>query len=122
VEDLGPHLLSQLADLVGHHHIRLAPVTDLNEQVLVSCYEHPETLKERIHLLRPGDQFPHASSMSRRLDLDHPVPYSPHGPPDQTSTRTSQPLGRTTTVPRPTSATEPRRCRPVRSSGAPVMA
>ncbi|WP_193614930.1 hypothetical protein [Nocardioides lijunqiniae] len=95
VEDLGPQLLSQLADLLGHDHIRLTPVIDLSDQVSVSCYEHPEAIKERIHLLRPGDQFPHASSMSRRLDLDHPVPYSPHGPPDQTSTRTSQPLGRT---------------------------
>ncbi|MCD4534731.1 hypothetical protein LRP67_11615 [Nocardioides sp. cx-169] len=95
VEDLGPQLLSRLADLLGHRHIRLSPVIDLNDHVSVSSYEHPEAVKERIHLLRPGDQFPHASSMSRRLDLDHPVPYSPHGPPGQTSTRTSQPLTRT---------------------------
>jgi hypothetical protein len=29
------------------------------------------------------------------VDLDHPVPYDPGGPPGQTSSHVSQPLGRT---------------------------
>lgn len=95
VEGLGPMVLEEVTELLGHHHVVLKPVIDLAEQVSVNCYEHPAALGERVHLLRPGDQFPHASSRSRRLDLDHPVPYDPGGPPGQTSSRTAQPLGRT---------------------------
>jgi hypothetical protein len=95
VEDLGPHALAQLRDLLGHAHVTLKPVIDLNDRVAVNGYEHPQRLKERIHLTRPGCAFPHATSMSRRTDLDHPVPYDPLGPPGQTSSHDSQPLSRT---------------------------
>lgn len=84
VEDLGPLLLQQLRELLGHADVKLAPVIDLNEQVSVNSYEHPEDVKERAHLRTTGDVFPHAVSQSRRTDTDHPVPYVPHGPPGQT--------------------------------------
>ena len=95
VEDLGPHLLAQVRDLLAHTHVHLQPVIDVHQAISVNSYDHPEGLKERIHLLRPGDAFPHASRISRNVDLDHPVPYQPTGPPGQTHTHTSQPLGRT---------------------------
>ena len=95
VEDLGPHVLAQVRDLLAHAQVVLKPVIDVNEAVSVNSYEHPEGLKERIHLLRPVDAFPHAARASRNVDLDHPVPYDPGGPPGQTHSHVSQPLGRT---------------------------
>lgn len=95
VEGLGPHTLAMLRDLLGTLDVTVTPVIDLEERISTCAYEHPEAIKERLHLLRPGDQFPHATSMSRHLDLDHVVPYDPGGPPGQTSTHTSQPLTRT---------------------------
>ncbi len=102
LEGLGPIVLGQLADFVGHANVTLKPVIDLADQVSVNCYEHPESLKERVHLRHVGDAFPHASRTSRKpddqvrdLDFDHVVPYDPGGPPGQTGTHNSQPLGRT---------------------------
>ena len=95
VEGLGPATLAQLHDLLGHTNVTVKPVLDLAHHRSVNCYDHPEALKEHIHLIRPADAFPHASRTSRNVDLDHPIPYDPLGPPGQTSSRTSQPLGRT---------------------------
>jgi hypothetical protein len=95
VEGLGPHTLQQLIDLLGHTHVTVKPVVDLTEQVSVNAYEHPETIKERIHLRWGGDAFPHATRTTRNVDYDHPVSYKPHGPPGQTNSRTGQPLSRT---------------------------
>ncbi|MBB6628111.1 hypothetical protein H5V45_12350 [Nocardioides sp. KIGAM211] len=95
VEDIGPHTLAQVRDLLAHAQVTVKPVIDLADRVSVNGYEHPEWLKERIHLLRPVDAFPHATRTSRHVDHDHPVPYDPNGPPGQTHSHTSQPLGRT---------------------------
>jgi hypothetical protein len=95
VEGLGPHGLSQLTDLVGHARVSITPVIDLRDRISVNAYEHPVRIVERVHLERPGDAFPHASSMSRRLDLDHRLAYRAQGPPGQTGTDNCQPLGRT---------------------------
>lgn len=95
VEGLGPHTMAALRDLLGTMNVTVKPVIDLAEMISTTAYEHPEAIKERIHLLRPGDRFPRATSMSRRCDLDHPVPYDPLGPPDQTNSHHSQPLSRT---------------------------
>jgi hypothetical protein len=84
VEGLGPMLLQQLRELLGHDNVSLAPVIDLNDQVSVNSYEHPESVKERTHLRTTGEVFPYAVSQSRRTDTDHPAPYVPHGPPGQT--------------------------------------
>ncbi len=94
-EDLGPHLLAQVRELLAHTHVTTVPVIDLQQMVSVNAYEHPEVIKERVRLTRPVDAFPHASRVSRNVDLDHPVPYDPLGPPGQTNSHTSQPLGRT---------------------------
>ena len=95
VEGLGPHLIGQLRDLLAHAHVTTVPVIDVGEMVSVNAYEHPAALAERVRILRPVDAFPHASRVSRVTDLDHPVPYRPGGPPGQTSSHRSQPLGRT---------------------------
>jgi hypothetical protein len=74
VEDLGPHVLAQVQELLAHAHVTVKPVIDVHHALSVNSYEHPEAIKERIHLFRPVDAFPHASRTSRNVDLDHPVP------------------------------------------------
>ena len=95
VEDVGPMLLERLARLLGHSRIDLKPVIDLNTGASVNAYEHPESMKERSHLRNPGEVFPHASRMSRKVDHDHPNPYDENGPPGQTRDDNDAPLGRT---------------------------
>ena len=69
-------------------------IEGLGERVSVNAYEHPARLAERVHLTRVGDYFPHATGTGRDVDLDHPDPYREHGPPGQTGTHNSGPLGR----------------------------
>jgi len=95
VEGLGPHTRTQLERLVGHRHVTVKPVIDLNEQTSVNAYEYPEAMKERIHLRWAGDAFPHATRTTRSVDHDHPRSYDKDGPPDQTNSHTGQPLSRT---------------------------
>ncbi len=95
VEGLGPLLLTQVTTLLAHTHVTLKPVIDLHDRVSVNSYEFPEAIKERLHLRVPAEAFPHATRMSRKVDIDHPVPFDPHGPPGQTGTHNAAPLGRT---------------------------
>ena len=94
VEGIGPCALTQLRDLLAHTHVTIKPVIDLRDQISVNAYEHPEALKEPIHLTRVGDYFPYATSTTRQADLDHPTPYQSTGPPGQTGTHNSGPLPR----------------------------
>lgn len=95
VEEIGPLLLDQVRRLLGHSHVELKPVIDLAEVVRVTAYEHPEAVKERAHLRTIGETFPHASRVSRHLDIDHPIEYDPTGPDGQTGDHNAAPLGRT---------------------------
>ena len=94
VEEAGPLLVEELTGLLGHARVTLAPVIDLNESVSVNGYEHPEAVKDRTRLRTVGEVFPHATTISRRTDIDHPDPYDPHGPPGQTGDHNAAPLGR----------------------------
>lgn len=95
VEGLGPLLLEQVRDLLGHANVALKPVIDLADRVAVDAYEHPETVKERVHLRIRGEVFPHGRVTGRTADMDHPVPYNPLGPPGQTGDDNAGPLSRT---------------------------
>ncbi|HEX4470389.1 MAG TPA: hypothetical protein VH085_00365 [Nocardioides sp.] len=95
VEGIGPLLAD--SSLFAGCRIRVTPVIDLNDRVSVNCYEHPTDLARRIRLAVPGDYFPYAAAvpgLAGRADLDHPTPYDPQGPPGQTGTHNSGPLGR----------------------------
>jgi hypothetical protein len=88
VEELGPHTLAMLRRLLGHDHVTLRPVIDLNAGAAADSYEVPPHLAERLHLTKPADVFPYAESTGRGADLDHTEPYRPvdrGGPPGQTS-------------------------------------
>ena len=102
VEGFGPVTLSRLAELLARFDLKIQPVKDLSNRVRYTAYEHPESLRDQVHLVTGGDYWPYASSTSRNVDLDHPTPYD-HGdggddgrdpPPDQTGSHNSGPLGR----------------------------
>lgn len=102
VEGLGPVTLARLAELLRRHTLTVQPVKDLSSRVRYTAYEHPESLRDQVHLVTGGDYWPWATSTSRTVDLDHPTPYQHHGagddgrdpPPDQTGPHNSGPLGR----------------------------
>jgi hypothetical protein len=94
VEGLGPLLLDQVRALLGHANVTLKPVVDLADRVSVNAYEHPETVKERVHLRTLGEVFPYGRATGRGVDMDHPVPYDPLGPPGQTGDDNAGPLSR----------------------------
>ncbi|WP_158290996.1 HNH endonuclease signature motif containing protein [Kribbella antiqua] len=95
VEELGPLLLNQLSELLGHDQIVVKPVIDLAEQVNVHSYEIPDRIRERVRLRHPVDMFPYgAAEATTRMDQDHITPYDRTGPPGQTDPDNLIPLGR----------------------------
>jgi hypothetical protein len=99
VEDLGPTMLSSLRILLGEHClIQLKPVIDLNDPPApVDCYEIPKRMREDLQLRYPADVFPYAAGVTRRVDLDHTIPYRPPdhgGPSGQTAIAKLGPLNR----------------------------
>ncbi len=96
-EEIGPVPLEHLRELLAGTQISVKPVIDLPGRVRHTAYEHPTALKERVHLITGGDYWPWAVSTTRAVDYDHPTPYVPPdqgGPPGQTGTHNSGPLGR----------------------------
>jgi hypothetical protein len=94
VEEVGPLLVEELTELLGHARVMLAPVIDLTTDVSVNGYEHPQAIKDRTHLRCVGEVFPHAATISRKVDIDHPDPFDAHGPPGQTGDHNAAPLTR----------------------------
>ena len=94
VEGLGPVSISALAGLLRRTRLTVRPVRDLSSRVRTTAYEHPESLKEQTYLTTGGDYWPYATSTSRRVDYDHPTAYDDTGPPRQTGSHNSGPLGR----------------------------
>ncbi len=99
VEGFGPVTLAHLNELLRGCVVKVQSVKDLSDRVRYTAYEHPESLRDQVHLVTGGDYWPWATSTSRTVDLDHPIPYD-HGddgrepPPDQTGPHNSGPLGR----------------------------
>ncbi len=93
--ELGPLLMSQLSELVGHGRIVVKPVIDLHERIAVDAYEVPDRIRERVLLRHTHCVFPWCNRpATARTDLDHVVPYDDTGPPGQTSTENLAPACR----------------------------
>ncbi|HWJ11783.1 MAG TPA: DUF222 domain-containing protein [Nocardioides sp.] len=94
MEGHGPVTVEWVRHLTAHLacQVKVQPVIDLNQGASVDAYEIPNRLREAVHLIHPGDVFPFAASRSRKVDLDHQIPYSEGGP---TSTDNLGPLTRT---------------------------
>ncbi|AXE40096.1 hypothetical protein [Acidipropionibacterium virtanenii] len=97
--DVGPVLVDQLAHLLGHHRIRVLPVTDLAGDPAVDAYEIPDRLRRQLVIREDCSVFPFSTARSRSADLDHTVAYrrstpgSP-APPGQTRVSNLGPLAR----------------------------
>jgi hypothetical protein len=95
VEGIGPHLASQLTELLGHNNVILKPVIDLNDKLSVDAYEIPDRIREHVKLTHPVEQFPFGTATTTMsTDLDHVDAYDNTGPPGQTSTTNLRPLRR----------------------------
>jgi len=94
MEGHGPVTIAYVRHLVEHIACRVTvqPVIDLNQGAAVDAYEIPNRLRETVHLIHPGDVFPFAANLSRKVDIDHQVPFGEGGP---TSTDNLGPLTRT---------------------------
>ena len=89
VEEVGPLLLGRLRLLLGDRcWISVKPVIDLPAgHSPIDAYEIPAGLREQLLLRTPADVFPYAAAVSRRIDVDHTIPYldpDKGGPPGQT--------------------------------------
>ena len=87
VEDLGPIIAEQVKQWLGHANLTVKPVIDLAGVQPVDRYEVSPSLSEAIGLMNPADYSPYGSSLSRRQENDHTIPYVPMnrgGPPGQT--------------------------------------
>ncbi|MGN6162442.1 MAG: DUF222 domain-containing protein [Marmoricola sp.] len=94
VEEIGPVCGELMRDFIGHDHVTVAPVIDLNDEPApADAYEIPAAIAQRVHLFNPADTFPYSNTVSRRVDLDHTVPYVP-GASGQTRVDNLAPLTR----------------------------
>ena len=93
-EQGGPITLAHAREILGHHHVTIKPVIDLTHRLATDAYEFTGSLREAVLLRTPADCYPYAASTTSRRDIDHTVPFDPHGPPGQTSTSNASPLTR----------------------------
>jgi hypothetical protein len=97
VEGVGPVLLGQVQEWVGHRQVVVKPVLDIPGIRPVDCYEVPDRMADAIRLRTPASCFPQSSDLSRHGDNDHTTPYvdiDDGGPPGQTRTDNLGRLGR----------------------------
>ena len=95
---IGPITLGQAVEFLGHCHVTVKEVIDLNHQMPIDAYEIPARIREAVRLMRPRSVFPYSPNTSPSMDLDHPIPYQPMnqgGPGGQTNPYALAPLGRT---------------------------
>ncbi len=97
VEGIGPVTVDQAKQWLGDCTITLKPVIDLAGIAPVDAYEIPDHIREAVQIITPADTFPYASCLSRKMDLDHTIPYvhpDEGGPPGQTGIGKLGPLTR----------------------------
>jgi hypothetical protein len=79
--------------------ITIRPVLDPATTAAVDAYEIPQRLRQAMAVRHPGSVWPFSPattiSTGGRLDLDHTIPHTKHGPPGQTAMGNLGPLTRT---------------------------
>ena len=80
LEGHGPVTESWVRTVLGPHaQFTIQPVLDLAGQAPVDAYEIPDRHRQAVHLMTPADTFPFSSCTSRRMQLDHTIPYDAGG-------------------------------------------
>ena len=94
VEGVGPVLMDQIAKITGGCSVKITPAIHVGgADAGVDQYEIPDRIRHQVLLTNPHDVFPYSSIESRRLDLDHTVPYA-NGAANQTRPSNLGPLSR----------------------------
>lgn len=94
LDAVGPVLLDQVRELLGHRRVRLLPVLDLAGDPSVDSYEIPERMQQQVDARDGYSVFPFATRSARRCDHDHTIPWRSDGPPGQTRPSNLGPLDR----------------------------
>lgn len=94
LEGHGPVTVGRVLEMLagGSCRVQVTPVLDVAGMAPVDAYEIPARLREAVHLIHPADVFPYAANTTRRMDLDHAVPWAEGG---ATSVDNLGPLTRT---------------------------
>ena len=80
LEGHGPVTEAWITRVLGPHaKIKVQPVLDLAGQAPVDAYEIPDRHRQAVHLMTPADTFPYASSLSRKQQVDHTIPFDEGG-------------------------------------------
>ena len=83
-ERLGPVSRAKIREWVGDSQVRIQPVIRMDGDEPVNGHDPPDRMRDQVILRDSTCQFPSCQVDSRRCDLDHVIPYDPHGPPGQT--------------------------------------
>jgi hypothetical protein len=80
LESHGPVTQAWITRVLGPRvRFKITPVLDLAGQAPVDAYEIPDRHRQAVHLMTPADTFPFASSLSRKQQVDHTIPYDEGG-------------------------------------------
>ena len=66
IEGFGPVTLTRLAELLARCDLKIQPVKDLSHRVRYTAYEHPESLRDQVHLITGGDYSHNCGPLGRR--------------------------------------------------------
>ncbi len=80
LEGHGPVTEAWITRVLGPRcRFKITPVLDLAGQAPVDAYEIPDRHRQAVHLMTPADTFPFASSLSRKMQVDHTIPHDRGG-------------------------------------------
>ncbi|UYM06450.1 HNH endonuclease signature motif containing protein [Solicola gregarius] len=83
LEDVGAITRSEAAEILGHSHVTVKPVIDLETTISATGYVAPPRLREQLALTNAGTcTFPHCTRPARVGDYDHIINHREGGPTD----------------------------------------
>jgi hypothetical protein len=99
LEEVGAVTLGQVHRFLAQTgcDVKVQPILDPAGTAPVDGYEIPRRIREAMFLRQPASCFPYSARVSRRVDLDHTIPYQTPdrgGPPGQTHAGNLGPLSR----------------------------
>ena len=99
LEAVGPVTLGHVHRFLAQTgcQVTVQPIIDPSQNAPVDSYEIPRRIREAMFLRQPASCFPYSPRVSRRVDLDHTIPYLSSdrgGPPGQTEVANLGPLSR----------------------------
>ncbi|UYM07608.1 HNH endonuclease signature motif containing protein [Solicola gregarius] len=81
LEDVGAITRSEAAEILGHSHVTVKPVIDLETTISATGYVAPPRLKEQLGLMNGLTcTFPHCTRPARVGDYDHIINHRDGGP------------------------------------------